>query len=290
MLTSLLPGLRDFRTPFVTGSLYLLLVWIVFDGEDMLPDEDTTNTFMQRIYDLSVLLGDTATLAAVSLAAYLLGSLCVVRSNPFRKVVPPREQMHVLVSERVGIRFRRSSSGLSKEPLWRWQASPLPNRLKDLLLAVEEPDVVFTLPGTRDPNARIAVYPSGVGDWRTFADAILNAIEGELEDLATRLQIEREAIYNDYDRLRSEAELRYSIVIPLFLLVGAAAGLGHRLAAVGVILPIVLGYQGWRNQQAAETKVWQNLVAGQITSSILTGVEKAMDWLEANPPTEAERA
>jgi hypothetical protein len=48
--------------------------------------------------------------------------------------------------------------------------------------------------------------------------AVLQTVISDFDLLATRLKLERPAIYEDYDRLRSEAQLRFSVFGPLTLL------------------------------------------------------------------------
>ena len=82
MLANLLPGLRHVRTPLATGYLYLLAAWLWF-GDDV---ADISNDALDRLSELSAAAGISATLAAVSFAAYLIGSILTWK-NPFGLVM-----------------------------------------------------------------------------------------------------------------------------------------------------------------------------------------------------------
>lgn len=74
MLASLLPGLREVRTPLAAGYLWLLNLWLVF--RDRLPMKaPNQGLVVPGLFELGNLLGMTTILAGVSFAAYLLGSL-----------------------------------------------------------------------------------------------------------------------------------------------------------------------------------------------------------------------
>ena len=69
MLASLLPGLREVRTPLAVGYLWFFNFWLWF-GDD-LPRQvsDTDSPVVQQVFELSDLLGKGITVAAISFAA-----------------------------------------------------------------------------------------------------------------------------------------------------------------------------------------------------------------------------
>jgi len=81
MLLGLLPGLRQLRAPFIAGVLYLLVAWIVLDGQERLQAAEDSKG-LGRLAELSEVVGPGATLAAAGLMAYLLGTFLVVRDWP----------------------------------------------------------------------------------------------------------------------------------------------------------------------------------------------------------------
>ncbi len=75
MLTALLPGVRELRTPLATGLLWAAALWLLF-GERV-ANSPSTQEFMARLEHLG--LGSSTWLGVAVFAAYLVGSLLVVR-------------------------------------------------------------------------------------------------------------------------------------------------------------------------------------------------------------------
>lgn len=86
MLASLLPGVRDLRTPLAVGVVLLLAAWVAF-GE-LIPGPDQAGGLLARIYDASEVLGAPSTLAVAGFVAYLIGSAWTFAiERPIRKLV-----------------------------------------------------------------------------------------------------------------------------------------------------------------------------------------------------------
>ncbi|MEU1333887.1 hypothetical protein [Streptomyces sp. NPDC005865] len=73
MLTSLLPGFRHVRTPFVVGTLCAFQVWMLFGG--LIPDRSEAQGLMKRIYAIGDSFGRPAVTAFIAFALYLLGDM-----------------------------------------------------------------------------------------------------------------------------------------------------------------------------------------------------------------------
>jgi hypothetical protein len=74
VLASLLPGLREIRTPLAVGYIWLLNLWLIF--ADILPRAAPRTGFvLAHRFELGGLLGRAAVLAALSFVGYILGSL-----------------------------------------------------------------------------------------------------------------------------------------------------------------------------------------------------------------------
>ena len=85
MLASLLPGLRDLRVPLTVGYLWLLTLWFWCYGAIPTTRAEATGVVLEAIV-LSDLLGPVAGVAAVSFAAYLIGSLVQLPDNVLERV------------------------------------------------------------------------------------------------------------------------------------------------------------------------------------------------------------
>jgi hypothetical protein len=110
--------------------------------------------------------------------------------------------------------------------------------------------------------------------FRVLTDRLEDSVRNEFPVLATRLQVERETVYNDYDRLRSEAELRFSIFTPLIALTVIMAMQWSAFTLFAIVIPIWLVGEAWRRQRLAEAKVWDSLAMGLISSPTLEGLDR----------------
>lgn len=72
-ITQLLPGVRDIRGPLVAGYLWLFSGWLLL--ADYLPSRNTNVDAYTNVIEVGDSLGRVGIVAAVSVAAYLVGSL-----------------------------------------------------------------------------------------------------------------------------------------------------------------------------------------------------------------------
>jgi hypothetical protein len=79
MLTSLLPGLRHFRTPFAVGALCAFQIWTLF-GEWM-PSRHEAHGFTKRVYELGEVAGRPVVTSLIAFALYLLGDIVKVSAE-----------------------------------------------------------------------------------------------------------------------------------------------------------------------------------------------------------------
>lgn len=77
-----------------------------------------------------------------------------------------------------------------------------------------------------------------------LSEAFLGNLPEERKRLVTKLKSEGSVHYNDFDRAKAEAELRYSAAIPLLLLAGILALTWSPLALALVAAPILMVRQG----------------------------------------------
>jgi hypothetical protein len=76
MFASLLPGLREVRTPLAAGYLWLVGAGLYF--HDKIPARAHATGLWAQLHELSVIVGIGPTLAAVSFVAYLIGSILAI--------------------------------------------------------------------------------------------------------------------------------------------------------------------------------------------------------------------
>jgi hypothetical protein len=78
MLATLLPGIRDLRTPLATGYLWLVALWLVVHNHVPKSLHEAHGP-LRSLYELGGILGQGALVAAVSFIAYIMGSILLVR-------------------------------------------------------------------------------------------------------------------------------------------------------------------------------------------------------------------
>jgi hypothetical protein len=106
VLASLLPGLRQVRTPLAVGYIWLLILWYIFG--DYALSEASRNLF-SGIFELSALLGKGAVLAAITFTAYLIGTIT--------KLYSPTVLLRTILSLR--LQFSRGQIPALPESVWR---------------------------------------------------------------------------------------------------------------------------------------------------------------------------
>lgn len=79
MLTQLLPGFRELRSPLATGVLWLLTLWVAVG--DRMPSRTEATGFAARVYDLAELTGRPGVGAALIFTAYVIGSVVSIPAN-----------------------------------------------------------------------------------------------------------------------------------------------------------------------------------------------------------------
>ena len=115
MLASLLPGLRDLRTPLTVGYLWLICGWLWF--HDALPRRATARGPIADLYDLEGVLPSATFLAALTFMAYFLGSIVELNIAEARWLDPirPNRASWEAVADRFRIRLDEGEGGTSEQ-------------------------------------------------------------------------------------------------------------------------------------------------------------------------------
>jgi hypothetical protein len=183
-MSSLLPGLREVRTPLTCGYVWLVVTWLLVGAE--IPTERPSTQAFALLWDLGTYVGKSGLFAAVSFAAYLVGA--------FLEIDPLRMWHRGGRPEWLNKIRELSKWG----PLRRVSFYPVSIQAqRDLEEFSRE---VFLLDGK---NGDIDV------PWR---------IMREERQLATRLQATNSELFNRYDRLLAESSFRVNVTPPLVVL------------------------------------------------------------------------
>jgi hypothetical protein len=103
VLASALPGFRDLRGPLIAGYLWLLFGWLILDPE-LPPPANNGTGFVDTLLDLADVVGRVGIALAVSVAAYLVGSISATLSQLIAAI----------------LRAVRSTSGRVIRPIAEW--------------------------------------------------------------------------------------------------------------------------------------------------------------------------
>lgn len=258
MLASLLPGLRDVRTPLTVGYMWLAFLWMIGAGA-ILDEIRASESYTSHLLDTVSGFGSVAVVGVISLAAYLIGILLTVNSD------------NRVVSRMSSIYFTFA----------RWSR-------RDVATDFEYRRVVEDQFATADEivqahhhqeNERSAKSKNG------FAAKLSNDIflmhtrierlarGGDQGYLRPRLLIANQELYSEYDRLSAEATFRINVPLPLVVLTTVfSTDLGWWLLPLGFSVAVSLLISGLHRLNEAETTirraVLDDLIVHPLTDSL----------------------
>lgn len=308
VLSALLPGIREFRNPLVTGVLWASSIWLLF-GEAIITHE-ASQRFAERFDELD--LPPSIWLSVAAFAAYLLGSLLVVRSSPFswflsrRFVQTFRLKIDTLNEGKrarrrslrpvmwfwrrhvIGGRFSRlqslgAGSGETYRPVNGW----LHNEFQSLWADGWVPVTRSFDGGCTAPTGFEAFYdPKTINNHPAFgdrrdelrlylADCFVREVQGEREAVEVRIQMRFPEVYAEIDRLKVEAEFRLSIFWPLVLMVLVLGVQWSAWVVLLLVMPPWLARDGFQRRRQADDKTWGALMAREVTSPIFDAMATA---------------
>lgn len=307
VLSALLPGVREFRTPLVTGSLWAACLWLLFGMP--IADSSATRDFVDS-FGLAGL-PPTVWFGASALLVYLVGSLLVVRTSPMTwlsRRLRPRVHGYFFKLEDQGAeltkRHQRWVRKLLEEMTWssRWLGvirrwgydgdryqevdAWLHNEFQGMAAEGRVPVMRSFEGGCNAPSGFEAFYATDTVDAHpaipesydlrsVLAQNFVREVKQEQAAVEVRIQMRFPEVYAEIDRLKVEAELRLSIFWPLMLLSVLLAWAWSPSALVLALVPPFLLRDAWERRRQASEKTWGALVAGEVTTPILDAMANA---------------
>ncbi|WP_437770641.1 hypothetical protein [Arthrobacter sp. KNU40] len=306
MLAQILPGFRDFRTPLITGALWLTALW-VFLGTPV-PKKDDREGIFGLLNQISEYLSPALVLGVLSFSAYLLGVLLM--PNLQRKLRRGAVRIHWTLTQISKYYSKRKNKTIRR-------------LMRKADLHFKQPE--YALPGGHtsksaellDALATDAVYTAGkLGldlvplkkhyDWlapeeerdtdsEKLADFVKRDLMEEAATIAAALQAGSERVFNNYDRARSEAEFRFSVHMPVFFI---AAGIAWNLwnhdtalavvaVTAGVIVSGMLFVKGIHKMNEA-TEIGSEAIKAAVVPS--KALDRVPGWNKNNEKTKAKPA
>lgn len=309
MLSALLPGVREFRTPLVTGALWAACLWLLVGSR--LADSTNTDQFIERFR-----LGELPAALWVGvggLLVYLLGSLLVVRTSPIERLsnrlrhrlTPMIERLdedrlpaawrHRIAwrawhAEHGWIQYRPLVRGLREwcgqhghgwSPVDEW----LSNEYRALAVSGRVPvmrnfeggcDALTGFDAFYKTDTIDSYFESHDADYdlrSSLAESFRWAIKNEQPAVEVRIQMRFPEVYAEIDRLKVEAELRMSIFWPLLLLSALLAWVWTPFALALAVFPPFMLRDGFKRAREASEKTWGTVVAGEVSTPILDAMQ-----------------
>ena len=311
LLASALPGFRDIRAPLVAGYLWLVLVWIVLK-----PDiaAAPTNEVMRTVYDLATIVGPIWVGLAVSVAAYLIGSISHAISPAVLLITESLRASTVVIIElllsmisrpmtavarlrRNGIRAAFSWKGfqalwVTDDPASRfgnkvanfltWNTSAEPIGYENRLIEKEMQRAELVLSDLRE-KVPIRDYRQYVKRVYTRRQVAVAGLKAEMSLPATVLVGKEPELFTEVDRLKAESQFRLAIVPPLVGLVAYISSATSELYLLALVAVAVIASQAvTKNREfmlLMEAALQRGIIKSQSVSEFATWVKK----LETNP-------
>lgn len=301
MLAQILPGFRDFRTPLVTGYLWLLATWILLGKP--LPSKARKDGLLGIVNALTEYLSGTVVVVVLSFLAYMIGLLLAVEFKVLTTLVGKygwtidatvksggkRSRLVRIADIDAHQRFLATDAGSRMQRLISEASARVEKREVDWQAicreySIPEPqgdeDKAYWGQVNGDPDRVDEVKRKGI--LLSLAPKLLENLREEIPIMGTKLQKENKDLYDSYDRNKAEAEYRLSVAIPiavvsiliLFFHLAINPWLNVTIGVVGTIAAFILLRKGWMKSQEATSVIISALEIEAIKSNVLNRLEK----------------
>ena len=280
MLASLLPGLRDLRTPLATGYLWVVALWLVL--HDWVPGSVEAATGpIKSLYQLGTFGGDAVTLAALSFIAYLLGSMLRIqpRTNFSGTIYKTRPEIRLMPTRALLSWIAWQSFNFSSA-LYRQLETFVSTRLRETASDLnfnDHVDVVLRRargkpiwPNEEGPFGPRPESESPQDEERVLTSAYAENIVDDFPAVAIQLQAKNRDFWDTYDRQLAEAQFRYGIAPPLALIIVLLAWQsGDWWWLFLLAAPVFLFVLGYRHRIEAASTLVQAVVLKMVEPPVL---------------------
>ncbi|ASN39195.1 hypothetical protein CGQ24_09310 [Arthrobacter sp. 7749] len=274
MLAQILPGFRDFRTPLVTGYLWLTVIWILIGAP--LPDGKSTVGLMGIINAFGSFLSPAIYLTVLSFVAYVVGMITTINTTSggldllFSRFSPSKgmqddERIDEIV--RSSIRKAKRNNVPPASIVNEFEIEPFYKSKDDYEIRMRAAE------GKSDLMKSQYLEHST----RQLQPLLSKSVGESIPALAVKLQEKNKDLFDNYDKDKSEAEFRLSIAGPLAILSvqifiiswGSAAYYWPWASIIGLLAVVMLIARGLAKRSSATNVVITALEIGNIQSSEL---------------------
>ncbi|MHC3475219.1 hypothetical protein ACYF6T_42040 [Streptomyces sp. 7R007] len=278
MLATLLPGVREIRTPLTVGYTWLLVLWLAVGYR--MPEPGSAQGVPADVYRLAHAAGLGAVGIAVSVIAYLVGVIATrlglsvtyavgaaLRRTPIAPITPGDRRENEGDEALIYVVVSRLAERFSHDAGFR-------NQLLDQLLA----DPPANLPArTKAEWEHHALTHGWTRRWlvRQVVDAetLADQLKSDRYNIILRLRGSAEPVALEHDRLQSEADFRIAMFGPLAAACVVLAVRWNPWCLLTLPFLIVLIYVGVAARTEAEQGVAWALAAGQVDDPSLARLD-----------------
>ena len=261
MLSSILPGFRELRTPLTIGYLWLINIWLVI-GHDF-PTHRPHAGALAELWTLGAYVGKAGILAAVSFAAYMLGAF--IEIDPLK--------LWEYAGRPSWATWIRNKALRRGKVLSRIHIFPMTSQASKDLTAYSKNDLGLELDSTQ-------------------ALDLMRSLLTEEQQIATRLQATNSDLYGKYERLLAESAFRLNVAPPLttFLsLVTLSSHLPPQLQTMLIVVAIAYGALLFRqavvHAMRSRDVIMQAIVIGIVESRLLKLAGAELGNRQVSPAT-----
>jgi hypothetical protein len=292
MITNLLPGLRDLRTPLATGYLWIVGLWLLIHQHVPRTARSATGP-IRSLYELGNIVGHAAALAALTFVAYIVGSILAFKFGTntnlllrIRSQAPLVIRHYRMITEYVLFASGYINAIQLTSQLQGFTQPILDNARKYLTF-----DELSDVP---QQGGRSTVLAARYVRTRRSAeidlrDTYVHAVIEDFPAVGIQLQAKDRDLWDTYDRQQAEAHFRLAISLPIIFIFSAlTAESGQLLWLFLLIVPVILIFSGLRTSVAASAVLVQavvlNLVEPPILERLATEVAEAkLEGRRINP-------
>lgn len=279
MLLTLLPGLRELRTPVTVGYIYLLA--IILTVGDRFPSRNDLPAPLEPLSDIAEWLGKPALLGVSIFAAYLLGSLLEISAGTVAGLLSWfRTSVLVLMLSFPDVsswRYERlRARHLKRLPPAQGDPSPprrrnlqWPYRRKVEVEAVHGQEVFYggSFLNSGSVYMLVRYVRDRISDTNIQVTPAYRILTEDLYSLRTRLFMASTELYADYDRLAAEADLKVNVGLSGIALCCVTSSSLSDPRWLLVCAPLILLIRrGFNALRGAGGVMVQAIIAGVVTS------------------------
>lgn len=293
MLAQILPGFRDFRTPLVTGYLWIIVLWIIVARP--LPDKDATDGAMGAINAFGAFFTPTVYIAALSFLAYVLGMLVMVDIKPGSTIrLGPKFSLPYVSKTDRDVIEAHVESAFHRARIRKASGYQIQQEFKlDELLPTEVHYNEFRMDHNYDEREMNHAYREY--SLKELKEPMVEEVIKSIPSLAIKLQDKNALLFGSYDRDKSESEFRLSIAPPIAVLSVQFVVLGMNqpllmwpwAGYIGLIAVVALVVKGFQKRFSSVNVVVTALEIGTIESQMITRFDAIpADSYEEKPAAE----